>query len=68
MCESVSLRPALLLELSRIHNGFHVSMLKRCISDPSHVISTKFIDIWPDLIYEEEPIKIFCMGDQRVKE
>ncbi|KAJ9174358.1 hypothetical protein P3X46_017388 [Hevea brasiliensis] len=45
-------------ELEKIHNVFHVSMLRRYRSDPSHVLSVEEIEVNPDLTYEEEPIKI----------
>ncbi|KAA3461235.1 polyprotein [Gossypium australe] len=50
---------ALPLELQKIHNVFHVSMLRRYQSDPSHVITTEDIEIRPDLSYEE-PVKILA--------
>ena len=53
-------RLALPVELERIHNVFHVSMLQRYRSDPSHVISRTEIEIRPDMTYEEEPIKILA--------
>ncbi|KAK5842666.1 hypothetical protein PVK06_005048 [Gossypium arboreum] len=45
-------------ELERIHNVFHVSMLRRYRSDPSHVIAPSEIEIQPNLSYEEEPVRI----------
>ncbi|KAG8496044.1 hypothetical protein CXB51_009475 [Gossypium anomalum] len=48
------------MELQKMHDVFHVSMLKRYRSDPSHVISTKDIDIQPDLSNEEEPAEILA--------
>ena len=45
-------------ELSKVHNVFHVSMLRHYVSDPSHVIPLLPIEISPDLIYEEEPVTI----------
>ena len=36
----VAYRLVLPLELKKIHNIFHVSMLKRYRSDPSHVVSS----------------------------
>ena len=51
---------ALPLELEKIHNVFHVSMLRRYRSDPSHVVSSETIELRPDLTYEEEPIEIFA--------
>ncbi|KAG8503507.1 hypothetical protein CXB51_001514 [Gossypium anomalum] len=51
----VAYRLALPVELERIHNVFHVSMLRRYRSDPSHVVSPTEIEIRSDMTYEEEP-------------
>ena len=56
----VACRLALPPELEKIHNVFHISMLRRYRSDPSHVVSSKIIELWPDLTYEEEPIEILA--------
>ena len=61
----VAYRLALPPELEKIHNVFHVSMLKRYRSDPSHVVSSEIIELYPDLTYEEEPVEILA---QEVKE
>ena len=61
----VAYRLALSLELEKIHNLFHVSMLRRYRSDPSHVVSSKTIELRPDLTYKEEPVEILA---QEVKE
>ena len=45
----VEYRLALPLELEKIHNVFHVSMLRRYRSDPSHVGSSETIELRPDL-------------------
>ena len=47
-------------ELEKIHNVFHVSMLRRYRSDLSHVVSSKTIELRLDLSYEEEPVKILA--------
>ena len=52
----VAYRLALPLKLEKIHNVFHVSMLRRYRSDPSHVASSEIIELRPDLTYEEEPV------------
>ena len=44
--------------LSRLHNVFHVSMLKKYLPDPSHVLSSEPIDLREDLSYIEEPVRI----------
>ena len=49
---------ALAPELEKIHNIFHVSMLRRYRSDPSHVVSSEIIKLHPNLTYKEEPVEI----------
>ena len=61
----VEYRLALPSELEKIHSVFHLSMLRRYRSDPSHVVSTETIELRPDLTYEEEPVEILA---QEVKE
>ena len=56
----VAYRLALPPELEKIHSVFHVSMLRRYRSDPSHVVSSKTIELRPDLTYEEEPVEILA--------
>ena len=57
---SVAYRLALPLELEKIHNVFHVSMLRRYRSNQSHVVSSEVIEIRPDLTYKEKPIEILA--------
>ncbi|CAN6704086.1 unnamed protein product [Malus baccata var. baccata] len=45
-------------ELSKVHNVFHVSMLRHYVADPSHVIPIQPLEISPDLTYDEEPVTI----------
>ena len=61
----VAYRLALPTELENIHNVFHVSMLRRYRSDPSHVVSSKTIELRPNLTYEEKSVEILT---QEVKE
>ena len=56
----VAYRLALHPDLEKIHNVFHVSMLRRYRSDPSQVVSKETIDLRPDLTYEEEPVEILA--------
>ncbi|KAK5772889.1 hypothetical protein PVK06_049191 [Gossypium arboreum] len=51
-------------ELDRIHDVFHVFMLRRYRSDPSHVVPVEEIEVRTDLTFEEEPIQIL---DREVK-
>ncbi|CAN6680102.1 unnamed protein product [Malus baccata var. baccata] len=50
--------------LSKVHNVFHVSMLRHYISDPSHVIPPQPLEINPDLTYDEEPVTILDWKDK----
>ncbi|CAN6686002.1 unnamed protein product [Malus baccata var. baccata] len=43
-------------ELSKVHDVFHVSMLRHYVSDSSHVIPPQPLEINPDLTYDEEPV------------
>lgn len=56
----VAYKLALPPELDKIHNVFHVSMLRRYRSDPSHILPTESVDVQPNLSYEEEPVKILA--------
>ncbi|XP_070662269.1 uncharacterized protein [Malus domestica] len=51
-------------ELSKVHDVFHVSMLRHYISDPSHVIPAQPLEINPDLTYDEEPVTILDWKDK----
>ncbi|KAA3473936.1 reverse transcriptase [Gossypium australe] len=60
-------RLALPTKLERIHNVFHVSMLRRYQSDPSHVLSPTEVKILLDMTYGAEPIKILARNVALVK-
>ena len=45
-------------ELSRIHDTFHVSMLRKYIPDPSHVLRKQPVQLKENLTYEEIPVQI----------
>ncbi|KAJ8750345.1 hypothetical protein K2173_014260 [Erythroxylum novogranatense] len=55
---SLAYRLALPPELSQIHDVFHVSMLRRYRSDPSHIIQASEVQLRDDLSYEELPVEI----------
>ena len=62
---NVAYRLALPPSLSGVHNVFHVSMLRKYISNPSHILSNEPLELSQDLSYEERPVQIL---DRRVKE
>ncbi|KAL6579116.1 hypothetical protein OROMI_009332 [Orobanche minor] len=51
-------RLALPLELSAVHNVFHVSVLRRYVHDPEHVCNYEELQVAGNLTYEEVPIAI----------
>ncbi|KAK8609334.1 hypothetical protein V6N13_061783 [Hibiscus sabdariffa] len=55
---TVAYRLELPPQLSRIHNVFHVSMLRQYRPDPSHIIQVQDVELRPDLSYDEEPVQI----------
>ncbi|XP_021741299.1 uncharacterized protein LOC110707581 [Chenopodium quinoa] len=54
----VAYRLALLMDLSKVHDVFHVSQLRRYIPDKSHVLQPETIELDQSLTYEERPVKI----------
>ena len=42
-------------KLAKLHNVFHMSMLRRYISDESHVLPVQEVQVQPDFSYDEEP-------------
>ena len=54
----VAYRLAMPPSLSAVHNVFHVSMLRKYVSDPSHVLSYENLELDEDLSYEEKPVQI----------
>ncbi|WMV19557.1 hypothetical protein MTR67_012942 [Solanum verrucosum] len=45
-------------ELAAVHPVFHISMLKKCMGDPSLIIPTENIEIKDNLSYEEISVQI----------
>lgn len=51
-------------ELDRVHNVFHVSQLRKYVSDPSHVLGVEHIEVDKALTYVEVPKEIL---DRKVR-
>lgn len=51
-------RLALPPQLDRVHNLFHVSMLRKYMSHPSHIINWENVTLNEDITFEEQPVKI----------
>ena len=54
----VSYRLDLPTSMSQIHNVFHVSMLRKYIANPSHILKNELVKLKADLSYEEKPVQI----------
>ncbi|XP_062093931.1 uncharacterized protein LOC133799942 [Humulus lupulus] len=63
--DKVAYRLALPPSLSNFHDVFHVSLLRKYVPDPSHVLNYEPIEVEQDLTYEEKPVKIL---DRKEKE
>lgn len=61
----VAYRLALPPSMDRVHNVFHVSMLRKYVSDPSHILSVEDVDVEENLVYEERLVQIL---DKQIKE
>ena len=61
---AVAYRIALFPELSHIHDVFHVSMLRKYVHDPAHVINHYPLDVREDLSYVKILIEIVDRRDQ----
>ncbi|GJZ67609.1 putative reverse transcriptase domain-containing protein [Tanacetum coccineum] len=66
--ETVAYRLELPEQLSRVHSTFHVSNLKKCLSDEPLAIPLDEIDIDEKLNFIEEPIEIMDRKVKRLKQ
>ena len=57
---SVAYRLALPLEFTKLHDVFHVSMLRRYRSDESHILPMQDVQVQSDYSYDEEPKAILA--------
>ena len=61
----VTYRLELPQDLERIYDVFHISMLRKYISNPSHVLKAPPVELNEDLSFEVQPVGIY---DQKLKE
>ena len=67
MIGPVAYRLDLLEDISRVHNVFHISMLRKYIPDSSHVLETPEIELRDDLSYEKQPVKILGREEKELR-
>ena len=63
----VAYRLALPPSLQGTHDVFHVSSLRKYVSDPDHVIRYKPLQIEENLTYVEEPIRILERTEEKLR-
>ncbi|KAL0543964.1 hypothetical protein IC582_019074 [Cucumis melo] len=56
----VAYRLALPPSFSAVHDVFYVSMLRRYVADPTHVVDFEPLQINEDLSYKEQPVEILA--------
>ena len=56
--------------MASVYNVFHVSMLKKYVSNKSHILEQEPIEIHDDLSFEDKPVQIldYKIKTQRNKE
>ena len=59
----IALPPA----LAMVHNVFHISMLRKYVSDPTHILVAENLPIQDHINYEERPIKILDYKTQKLR-
>ncbi|KAM2033022.1 hypothetical protein ACFX1T_014971 [Malus domestica] len=64
---AVAYRLELPPELSQIYNIFHVSMLWKYVSDPSHVIQPEPLEVNQDVSYVKELVAIIDQQDKTLR-
>ena len=63
----VAYRLALPLQLSGVHDVFHVSMLRKYKPDPSHVLDWTDLEVDEDASYEERQVRVLDRRDQDLR-
>ena len=63
----VAYRLALPPSLSGVHDIFHVSMLRKYIADPSHILRHPEVEVTPDLRQEVEPERILESSEKELR-
>nr|XP_027127790.1 uncharacterized protein LOC113743929 [Coffea arabica] len=61
---NLAYRLALLLALSKVHNVFHMSQLRKYVFDPSYVLKAQPLEVREDTSYREHLVKIVNQKDQ----
>ncbi|GAB2297561.1 hypothetical protein Dimus_038481 [Dionaea muscipula] len=63
----VSYRVALPPSLADVHNVFHISMLRKYVHDPAHVIDFAPLHVREDMTYEEQPVEVLDFKEKTLR-
>ena len=63
----VAYRLALPPAMSGLHDVFHVSMLRKYVSDPAHILRYPEVEITPDHKHEVQPEKILGRSEKQLR-
>ncbi|KAL0553952.1 hypothetical protein IC582_007856 [Cucumis melo] len=63
----VAYRLALPPSFSAVHDVFHVSMLRRYVADPTHVVDFEPLQVSENLSYEEQPVEILAREVKKLR-
>ena len=64
---TLAYRVALPPALAGVHNVFHISMLRKYMSNPSHVLNYEPLQLTPNMSYEERPVQILARQERRLR-
>ncbi|XP_042380457.1 uncharacterized protein LOC121972907 [Zingiber officinale] len=64
---TLAYRVALSLNLAGVHNVFHVSMLRKYMSNPSHVLNYASLQLTLGLAYEEKSEQILDIQERKLR-
>ena len=56
------------LNLSQVHDVFHVSQLRRCFKDPIRAVDHEVLELQQDLSYKEHPVRILDQAERRTRQ
>ncbi|XP_073017945.1 uncharacterized protein [Primulina eburnea] len=64
---ALAYRVALPPNLAGVHNMFHVYMLRKYMTNPSHILKFELLQLAPKLSHEERPIQILDRKEKRIQ-
>ena len=54
-------------ELAAVHPVFHISLLKKCMGDPTSIVPLESVVVKDSLTYKEEPVEILDRQVHRLR-